>query len=47
MMFLVVACVAATSGPERVRRSEVAASDVDDTILAPYVYREAAELKDP
>jgi hypothetical protein len=47
MMFLVVASVTATSGPERVRRSEVAGSDVDDTILAPYVYRETAELKDP
>src|ERR1700722_5402831 len=36
----------ATRGPERVRRSEVAGSDVDDTILAPYVYRETAALKD-
>ena len=37
----------ATRGPERLQRSGVARGDVDDTILAPYVYREAAALKDP
>ena len=45
MMFLAVVCVA-TRGPERLRRSGVTQSDVDGTILAPCVYREATALKD-
>ena len=46
MMFLAVVCVA-TRDPERLRRSGVAQSGVDGTILAPVVYREATALKDP